>query len=225
MGKPRSKAPTNTLRLNETVTDPMKQTGRPRLTELHMTTTNFITKQNIPKTLIEEAILHPPVSYWGSGSIRANVEDQFTKYTYPIPKEEGGTEIHLIWTDTPCRTTCWNDGMKTIEAMRSPKIECIIAQHPWLENDCLIADIIMPGNTTFEVEDIVPNTRTGIEVQCVGLQRQAITPIGESKSDYEIVLEIAKKMGLYDEVSEGKTLDEWLKYFFDEYFRIGGFVS
>ena len=48
-------------------------------------------------------------------------EDQFIKYTYPIPKEEGGTEIHMIWTDTPCRTTCWNDGNKTVEAMRKPQ--------------------------------------------------------------------------------------------------------
>ena len=33
----------------------------------------------------------------------APTEDQFVKYTYPIPKEEGGTEIHMIWTDRPCR--------------------------------------------------------------------------------------------------------------------------
>ena len=58
----------------------------------------------------------------------------------------------MIWTDTPCRTTCWNDGNRTVEALRSPKIECIVAQHPWLENDCLIADIILPANTTLEVE-------------------------------------------------------------------------
>ena len=94
------------------------------------------------------------------------MKDQFKKYTYPIPKEEGGTEIHMIWTDTPCRTTCWNDGMKTIEAMRSPKIECIVAQHPWLENDCLMADIILPANTTFEVLDLVPNTRPGELLTC-----------------------------------------------------------
>ncbi len=131
----------------------------------------------------------------------------------------------MIWTDSPCLTTCWNDGNKIVEAMRSPKIECIIAQHPWLENDCLLADIILPGNTTMEVEDIVPNTRTGLGVQSVALQRQAIKPIGESKSDYEIVLEISKKLGLYEAVSEGKTLDEWLKYFFYDYFQVGDFIS
>ena len=46
----------------------------------------------------------------GSGGQESQTEDQFVKYTYPIPKEEGGTEIHMMWTDTPCRTTCWNDG-------------------------------------------------------------------------------------------------------------------
>ena len=125
-----------------------------------------------------------------------NTEDQFVKYTYPLPKEEGGSEFHMIWSDTPCRTTCWNDGNKTIEALRSPKIECIVAQHPWLENDCLMADIILPSNTTFEVDDIIGNLFRGIEVSSVTLQRKAIEPIGESKSDYEVVLEIAKKMGL-----------------------------
>ncbi len=225
MGKPRSLAPTNTLRLNETVSEPLKQTKKPHLYELHLATVSFITPQNIPKTLVQDAILNPPVTYWGTGAIRGNVEDQFNKYTYPIPKEKGGTEIHMIWTDTPCRTTCWNEGNKTLEAMRSPKIECIVAQHPWLENDCLFADIILPGNTTFEVEDLVPNTRTGIEVQCVGLQKKAIEPIGESKSDYEIVLEIAKKLGLYKEVSEGKSLDQWLQYLFKEYFKIADFIS
>ena len=67
-------------------------------------------KQIIPKTLIQEAILESSASTSAcNGAIEALVEDQFVKYTYPIPKEEGGTEIHMIWTDTPCRTTCWNN--------------------------------------------------------------------------------------------------------------------
>ncbi|MCK5433686.1 MAG: molybdopterin-dependent oxidoreductase, partial [Dehalococcoidales bacterium] len=173
------------------------------------------TKQHIPKTLIHKAIPNPPVSYWGTGAIDAPVEDQFIKYTYPIPKEEGGTEIHMIWTDTPCRTTCWNDGNKTIEAMRSPKIECVVAQHPWLENDCLLADIILPANTTFEVDDIVGNIMLGIELQSVTFEKQAITPIGESKSDPEIVFEVAKKLGKYEEVTEGKTTEDLIKSVFD----------
>ena len=99
----------------------------------------------------------------------------------------------MIWTDTPCRTTCWGGGNETIEAMRNPKIECVVAQHPWLENDTLYADIILPSNTTLEIEDIVANTRWH-QYLSVAIQKEAIKPIGESKSDREVVLEIAKKL-------------------------------
>jgi anaerobic selenocysteine-containing dehydrogenase len=101
----------------------------------------------------------------------------------------------MMWTDTPCRITCWNCGNETIIAERDPKIEFILAQHPWLENDCLYADIILPSNTNMEVDDIVTNTRQGTQHHSVILMNKAIEPIGESKSDYEVVLEIAKKMG------------------------------
>ena len=181
----------------------------------HQITARYIGKQGIPKTLIQDAILSPPISYYGSGAFFAPVEDQFKKYEYPIPKENGGTEIHMIWTDTPCRTTCWNDGNKTIEAFRHPKIEIVVAQHPWLENDCLLADIILPSNTTFEVEDIVTNVREGDQFQSVTYQKKAIEPIGESKSDYEVVLEIAKKLNMEAEYSANESIEDKIKFIFD----------
>jgi molybdopterin guanine dinucleotide-containing S/N-oxide reductase-like protein len=224
MGMPRSNAPASTMRKNQTVAETGKLPDQPDLPNLHLMTVNCFAKQIIPKTLIQEAILNPPITFWGNGSIRATVKDQFVKYTYPIPEAEGGTEVHMIWTDSPCRTTCWNDGMKTIEALRSQKIECIVAQHPWLENDCLMADVILPGNTTFEVQDIVPNTRPG-ELLSIGLQRQAMKPIGESKSDYEIVLEVAKKLGMEKQYTGGKTIEEWLDYFIEVYYKVPDYIS
>jgi molybdopterin guanine dinucleotide-containing S/N-oxide reductase-like protein len=171
-------------------------------------------KQLLPKTLIQEAILNPPLTFWGSSGIMAPVEDQFVKYAYPIAKEEGGTEIHMVWTDTPCRLTCWNDGNKTMEAFRNPKIECVVAQHPWLENDCLIADIILPVNTKFEEEDVA-SSGFSVPLDCFMIEHQCIEPLGESKSDYETVGEIAKKLGKYEEYSEGKSVEEWIKFAFE----------
>jgi molybdopterin guanine dinucleotide-containing S/N-oxide reductase-like protein len=190
-------------------------TVKEQITKPHQVTMVVTEKQHIPKTLIHKAIFNSPLSYWGTGEQVALPEDQFKKYTYPLREEEGGTEIHMIWTDSPCRTTCWNDGNETIEAMRSPKIECIVAQHPWLENDCLLADIILPGNTTMEVEDIVTNFRPGVEFLTTAIQRQAIKPVGESKSDYEIVLEIAKKLGIYDEITGGNSIEDLIKLVYD----------
>jgi anaerobic selenocysteine-containing dehydrogenase len=173
-----------------------------------------IPKQFIPKTLIHKAISSPPLHFTSTGAIAAPVEDQFKRYTYPIPKEEGGSEIHMIWSDTPCRTTCWNCGNETIDAMRNPKIECFVVQHPWMENDTLFADIILPVNTKFEEEDI------GIDVGSLQYallfpEPKCIEPIGESKSDYEVVCEIAKKLGLEEKITQGKTVKEWIKRGFD----------
>ena len=168
--------------------------------------------QNIPKTLIQAAILSDETLHFaGTGAQNAETEDQFIDYQFPEPAEKGGSRLHMIWTDTPCRITCWNHGNWTIEAHRDPSIEFMVAQHPWLENDCLYADLILPANTTMEVEDIVTNVRQGPPYQTCTLQEKAIEPIGESMSDYEIVVAIAEKLGLKDEVTYGKTYDDLKK--------------
>jgi anaerobic selenocysteine-containing dehydrogenase len=168
------------------------------------------TPQLITKTLVHHAILNPPVHSWGSMNFLAPVEEQFKKFPYPLPKEQGGTEIHMIWMDNPCRTTCWNDGHLSIEAFRSPKIECFVVQHPWLENDTVFADIILPINTKLEEEDIAEIDMV-TPLKAVSIEEQAIEPLGESLSDYEAVAEVARKLGLYEEYTDGMTVKEKIK--------------
>ena len=38
--------------------------------------------------------------------------------------------------------------------MQHETIECVVAQHPWLENDCILADIVLPVVTKFEMCDM-----------------------------------------------------------------------
>jgi anaerobic selenocysteine-containing dehydrogenase len=171
--------------------------------------------QIIPKCLVHHAILNPPVTSWGSTLLKIATEDQFKKYTYPIPKEEGGSEVHMIWMDNPCRTTCWNDGYLSVEAFRSPKIECFVVQHPWLENDTVFADIILPINTKLEEEDVGTLIYCGVPLKGMTIEEQAIEPVGESLSDYEAVGEVAKKLGLYEEYTGGMTVKEKIKLGFE----------
>ena len=173
-------------------------------------------KQVLPKTLIQNAIeSDEPIVFYGAGAQEGRTEDQFVKYTYPIAKEEGGTRIHMMWTDTPCRTTCWNHGNDTERALRNPEIECIVSQHPWMENDCLFSDILLPSNTHFEVEDIVTNIRQGTQIPNVILTEQAIEPVGESKSNFEVVVEIAKKLGMEETMTENQTTEDMQKSVFE----------
>ena len=177
-----------------------------RLTPAPINPTQFI-----PKNLIHDAILNPPISWYGNSEFTpGRIEDHFVKYTYPA---EGCSEVHMIWTDTPCWITCWNDSNSYMKALRSPKIEFMLAQHPWLENDCLFADIVLPVSTKFELEDfgIDPDS----QFTSVLYEGKCVNHIGESKSSYEIVSMIAEKFGLREKYTGGFTEEELVKLNFD----------
>jgi anaerobic selenocysteine-containing dehydrogenase len=183
------------------------------LTELEkiLTPAPINPKQIIPKDLIHEAILNPPITWYGNSTFPSELKDQFVKYAYPA---RGCSEVHMIWTDSPCWITCWNDGNSFIRALRSPKIEFILAQHPWLENDCLFADVILPVSTKFEERDIGADVESG-QYHTIFVEGKCIEPVGESRSDYEIVCMIAEKLGLLEKYSGGKSIEELIKLSFD----------
>ena len=120
----------------------------------------------------------------------------------------------MIWTDSPCWITCWNDSNSFIKALRQPSLEFVMAQHPWMENDCLFADLLLPVNTKFEEEDI-DNDNHGGQYYMISYQKQCIEPLGESKSDYEVVCAVAERFGLLEEFTGGRSVEESIKAGFE----------
>ncbi len=116
------------------------------------------TKQLLPRTQTHHAVLEGSTFTWGSTSMVVGCEDQFIKYVYPIAEDEGGAKIHMWWSEKPCNTACWNDGYMFIRAAQSTEMEFFVANHQWMENDLLFADIIFPVSTHFELNDIISNT-------------------------------------------------------------------
>ena len=147
--------------------------------------------QSIPKCMVHDAILDGHVEWWGLHTFCGPKEEQWEKHEYPRP---GNSKIHAIWTDSPCMVTCWNDGFRFVKAMRSPEIEFIVAQQPWLENDCILADIILPVQTKFEMHDIADDNTGGI-ITAVYREYPACPPVGESLDDFDCVAEVARKLG------------------------------
>jgi molybdopterin guanine dinucleotide-containing S/N-oxide reductase-like protein len=171
--------------------------------------------QLIPKDKIHQAINEAthenPMRWMGTTWCRDLTPDQFVEYHYPI---EGCSEVHMMWCDTPALMTCWNDTNYIAKAFQNPKIECIVTQHPWIENDCQFADIILPVATKFELDDIGVDNLTA-EFGTLFLDEKCIEPKGESRSDYECVCAVAEKLGVLEEYTEGKTVDEWIRVGFD----------
>jgi anaerobic selenocysteine-containing dehydrogenase len=178
---------------------------RPAYTGGHPSDTNH--PSFIPKTYIPKAILEGECDWWGCESETADRKDQFVHYKYPA---DGCSKIHMVWTDSPSWITCWNSGNDYIRAMRHPDIEFMFAQHPWLENDCLLADIILPVNTKLEEDDIAADIFSG-QYNLLFLEHKCIEPLGESYSDYEIVCKIAERLGLLEKYTRGKSIPELIK--------------
>ncbi len=164
-------------------------------------------RQFIPKDLIHDALLRPPITWYGTTLSRDVVEQQFIKYQYPL---DDAPEVHMIWTDSPSWVTCWNDTNDFVRALRQPKIEFILAQHPWFENDCQMADLVLPSLTALECDDFGVEGQSGI-FDAVFNEPRSIDPRGESKSDYHIICAIADKLGMLEEYTEGKSVQDWIK--------------
>ncbi len=171
----------------------------------------------VPETLIPEALAGDynhdhPLEWYGVTCAGLPTADQFIKYQYPVP---GSERIHFVWTDCPKWTSSWNGGNKFIDALRTPIIETVVAQHIWMEDDCLFADIILPINTKYEERDINCDISSG-NYNVLVIEDQSIPPLGESKSDLESTLEIAKKLGVYDKIMKGETVEDKIQKGFED---------
>ncbi len=181
-------------------------------------------KQFIPRCLVHKAIIDGHAEWYGLHCFSSSQQPdengfrkptniyEFEKIVYPRP---GLSKVHMIWTDAPCNVTCWNNGNLHIEAMRSPEIETIVAQHPWLENDCYFADIILPVATKHEIADIGNDLSSGV-FQSVYLEEPCIEPVGESLSDFDVCARVAEKLGpeYYDAYTGKLTEAERVRFFY-----------
>ena len=180
--------------------------------------------QCIPRTLIHRAILEPEIEWYGmqvfptsqipdaNGNRKSTTKYQFQKMHFPRP---GQSRLHMIWTDAPCQQTCWNDGNLFARAMQSPEIECIVAQHPWLENDCYYADIVLPIASKHEMQDISNDRISGVFTS-IYREWPACPPQGESLNDFDACARVAEKLGpdYYDAYTGRLTEDQRIRLFY-----------
>jgi len=116
----------------------------------------------------------------------------------------------MIWTDSPSWITCWNNGNDFIRAVRDESIEFVFCQHPWIENDALFADVVLPVNTKLEEDDIGSDVFSG-QLDLLYPQPRCMDSLGESFSDYEIVCKLAERLGLLEEYTGGQTVAEIIR--------------
>ena len=141
----------------------------------------------IPVARISDMLLNPgaPVDYDGT---RTNYPDIDLVYW------AGGNPFHHH-----------QDLNRLRKAWQKPST--IIVNEPWWTPVARQADIVFPATTPAEREDICASSHDPY----AHAMRAAIPPVGEARSDYDIFSGLARALGLFDEFTEGKTPQDWLR--------------
>lgn len=176
----------------------------------------------------------------------------------PVPNPVAANIPVFLWTDAITRGTEMTpaDGLQGAERLRSniklilnvqgntlvnqhshsgytasllqdPKlVEFILVSEQFLTPSARFADVIFPAATWFEREDIVSGDHAGDYALYLN---RAIEPIGEARSDYWAMAELADRLGVGQAFTEGRDEEGWLRHLaarsgipdFEEFKRTG----
>jgi len=176
------------------------------------------TKQFLMRLSVPDAVLNGRDEWFGEGMSVKSLEQQFVKHIYPI---EG--EVHMFYRYGGSHFGTMTNTNKWAEMYRSPKLECVVNQDCWTSGESQFADIILPACTQLEREDIAewaaaggytPGSESGLNWRVIVREQKCIEPLGESKSDYEILRLISAKLGKEELFTEGKSEVDWIKQLF-----------
>ncbi len=101
------------------------------------------------------------------------------------------------------------DNNRTREIVRDEsKCEFICVIDNQFSRSAELADLVLPDTTTAERWDLVPSEYTG-DMAYLIMCEPAIKPLHESRPAYDIAADIAERMGVGPEYTEGRTLEGW----------------
>ena len=174
--------------------------------------------QVVPRLNIPEAILDEKTT--GYPTDPKTIEGQFHKIKFPGP---GYSPIRMYYKYGGSYIGTQNQTNRYVKAYRTDKLEFVVNQAIWMEGETKFADVILPACTSFERYDIsefancggyIQHSYTQCNHRVVVMQHKCIEPLGESKSDFQIFLDIGKRLGLAAPFSEGMTELDWCRRLF-----------
>jgi molybdopterin guanine dinucleotide-containing S/N-oxide reductase-like protein len=176
--------------------------------------------QKVYRLLLPESVMNPPVSWIGEGFCGQSLEQQFTPNTIPAP---GGSEIKMLYRHGGSYISTMTDTNRFVRMYQSPRLEFVVNQDCHWQSETGFADIVLPASTNFEQSDISEwaspggygANNTGCSHRVMIYQKKCIEPLWESKPDYDIYCELAKRLGFYDEYTEGNSREDWIKKIFN----------
>ncbi|MGL5437002.1 MAG: DMSO/selenate family reductase complex A subunit [Lachnospiraceae bacterium] len=103
-----------------------------------------------------------------------------------------------------------SDTNKTAEILKdTEKCEFIVCSDLFMTPSARFADILLPGTSMFESENLAMPWEYG---DFIGFHNKAIEPLGESRFEYDWLVEVADRLGLKEVFTQGhETVEGWLR--------------
>ena len=77
------------------------------------------------------------------------------------------------------------------------------------------ADIVLPATSSFEESDL-SYQGYAVEMGALILRQKAIEPLGECRTLYDICTGVARRMGIEERFTEGRTHDQWVEHMYHQ---------
>jgi len=118
------------------------------------------------------------------------------------------TEIKAIYN---CGSNHLNQGSDTKKSIRAfEKVEFIVTQDLFMTPTARYSDIVLPAATFLEREDVTLPADNFLLYSA-----EAVEPLPETKTDYDIFCDLSERLGFGDVFSEGRTAEDWLDAFLE----------
>ena len=93
------------------------------------------------------------------------------------------------------------------------KCEFIVCSDLFMTASAKFSDILLPGVSFLESENLTEPWMWG---DFVGFNNKVVEPLGEGRFEYEWLTEVAEKLGLKEEFTQGRSAGEWLEYLYND---------
>jgi anaerobic dimethyl sulfoxide reductase subunit A len=107
-----------------------------------------------------------------------------------------------------------SDIKRTHDILKNEKqCEMIVVIENVMTSSARYADLLLPGTSSFEEMDL-SYQGYAVEMGVLILREQAVKPMGECRTLFDICKGIACKMGVEQESTQGKNHDDWVEYIY-----------
>ncbi|MCL1896314.1 MAG: molybdopterin-dependent oxidoreductase [Clostridiales bacterium] len=178
--------------------------------------------QKTYRLLLPECVMNEKTEWIGEGFCGNSLEQQLTRQVCPLPKEEGGAPIKMIYRQGGSFISTMTDTNRWPKMFQHPNLEFFVTSDIHWQSETRFADLVLPACSGFEREDIcelgAPGgygaNDMGANYRVCIYMKKCIEPLWESKSDYDIYVELSKRLGFHDRFTEGKEMTDWIEKIF-----------